>query len=76
MLDQYPEGFTIQNTIEELAPPFDKCGELINEGKRDEGMAKLANLPEWFGKIVFVGGSGLLSPNETSLTAVKLEPGC
>ena len=75
LLDQYPEGYTIQNTIEEVAPPFDKCGELINAGKRDEGLAELANLPEWFGKIVFVGGSGLISPKETSLTAVKLEPG-
>ncbi|MFH4968932.1 hypothetical protein V8G61_12075 [Gaetbulibacter sp. M240] len=75
LLDQYPEGYTIQNTIEEVAPPFDKCGELIHAGKRDEGMAELANLPEWFGKIIFVGGSGLLSPKETSLTAVKLDPG-
>ncbi|GAA4281978.1 hypothetical protein [Gaetbulibacter aestuarii] len=75
LLDKYPEGVTIQNTIDEVGPPFDRCGELIEAGKRDEGLAELANLPEWFGKVVFVGGSGLVSPKETSLTAVKLEPG-
>jgi hypothetical protein len=75
LLDRYPEGKTINNTIEEVVPPFENGMALINEGKMDEAMAEFGKLPEWFGQIVFTGGSGLVSPKNTSLTTVKLEPG-
>ena len=75
LLDKYPEGKTIQNTIEEVGPPFDKGMEFIMEGKIEEAMAEFGKLPEWFSKIVFTGGSGLVSPNQTSITTVKLDPG-
>jgi hypothetical protein len=32
-------------------------------------------LPEWFSEVVFSGGSGLISPGETSVTTLKIEPG-
>jgi hypothetical protein len=38
-------------------------------------MTEFGKLPEWFGQIVFTGGSGMVSPNHTSITTVKLEPG-
>ena len=75
LLDKYPEGKTLENTKKEVAPPFDHGMELIIEGKMDEAMAEFGKLPEWFGQIVFTGGSGLVSPKNTSTTTVKLEPG-
>ena len=75
LLDKYPEGKTIQNTIEEVGPPFDKGMEFIMQGDMDSAMAEFGKLPEWFGEIVFTGGSGLLSPKQTSITTVKLDPG-
>jgi hypothetical protein len=75
LLDKYPEGKTLENTKKEVLPPFDKGMELIIEGKMEEAMAEFGKLPEWFGQIVFTGGSGMVSPNHTSITTVKLEPG-
>ena len=75
LLDKYPEGKRLKNTLEEVGPPFDNGMALIMEGKMDEAMIEFGKLPEWFGKIVFTGGSGLVSPKTTSLTTVKLDPG-
>jgi hypothetical protein len=75
LLDKYPEGKRLKNTIEEVWPPFDNGMELIMQGKMDEAMSEFGKLPEWFGQIVFSGGSGLISPKQTSITTVKLEPG-
>lgn len=75
LLDKYPDGKTIQNTIEEVGPPFDMGMAFIMEGKMDEAMAEFGKLPEWFSEIIFTGGSGLVSPNQTSMTTIKLSPG-
>ncbi len=75
LLDKYPEGKTIQDTKNEVFPPFDKGIELINEGKTEAGYAEFNNLPAWFFEVVFSGGSGLVSPKKNSTTTVKLEPG-
>ena len=75
LLDKYPEGFTIADTEKEIGPVFQKGMDLINEGKAEEGFAVFQSLPEWFFKVVFVGGSGLVSPRTSSLTSIKLEPG-
>jgi hypothetical protein len=48
---------------------------LINEGKTEEGFGEFAKLPEWFSDVVFVGGSGLLSPNQVGQTSLNLKPG-
>ncbi len=75
LLDKYPEGKTIKNTITDIAPVFEKGMDLINEGKSEEGFAAFGALPEWFNAIVFSGGSGLIAPRHTAITTVKLEPG-
>jgi hypothetical protein len=54
LLDKYPEGKTIENTIKEVGPPFDKGMELINQGKPEEGYAEFAKLPEWFSEVYLV----------------------
>ncbi|WP_340075952.1 hypothetical protein [Leptobacterium sp. I13] len=75
LLDKYPEGKTIENAEKEIAPPFQNGMDLINEGKTEEGFAEFNKLPSWFFEVVFLGGSGLVSPKNSSLTTVKLEPG-
>jgi hypothetical protein len=75
LMDKYPEGKTIADTKTDIFPPFDNGMELIIEGKMDEAMAAFGTLPEWFGQIVFTGGSGLISPKHTSITTVYLKPG-
>jgi hypothetical protein len=75
LVDKYPEGLSIENMKKEVGPVFQKGMDLIIEGKPEEGIAAFNKLPEWFFKVVFVGGSGLLSPKSSSLTTLKLEPG-
>ncbi len=75
LLDKYPEGRSIEDTEKEVGPVFQMGMDLINEGKVKEGLEAFNKLPEWFFKVVFVGGSGLVSPQSSSLTTLKLEPG-
>jgi hypothetical protein len=75
LLDKYPEGKFIKDAEEEVGPIFQNGMDLINEGKAEEGFKEFGKLPEWFSKIVFVGGSGLVSSGQMSETTVKLEPG-
>ncbi len=75
LVDKYPEGKTSEDAEKFVAPVFDSAMKLINEGKTEEGFAEFANLPEWFSEVVFVGGSGLLSPNQVGETTFNLKPG-
>ncbi|MCX2720792.1 hypothetical protein [Lentiprolixibacter aurantiacus] len=75
LLDKYPEGITIENTIAEVAPAFEEGMAMIMEGKMEEAMAAFGKLPEWFGQVVFSGGTGLISPRETAISTLNLAPG-
>lgn len=75
LMDKYPEGKTVENTLIDVAPVFEEGMDLINKGKSEEGFATFAKLPEWFGEIIFSGGSGLIAPKHTAMTSIKLEPG-
>ncbi len=75
LLDKYPEGKHIEDGKKEVVPVFQSGMDLINAGKPDEAMAEFGKLPGWFSDIVFVGGSGLVSPDHSSLTTLKLDPG-
>jgi len=75
LMDKYPEGKTIEDTENEIVPPFQKGMDMFNEGKSEEALAEFGKLPEWFSEVVFSGGSGLVSPKTSSLTTIKLEPG-
>ena len=75
LVDKYPEGKTSEDAENLVAPVFDSAMKLIMKGKTEEGFAEFANLPEWFGDVVFVGGSGLLSPNQVGETTLNLKPG-
>lgn len=75
LMDKYPEGKTIDNTLTDIAPVFEEGMDLINQAKPEEGFAAFGKLPAWFGDIVFSGGSGLIGPKETAVTTLNLEPG-
>lgn len=75
LVDKYPEGKTSEDAEKLVAPVFDSAMKLIMEGKTEEGYAEFAKLPEWFSEVVFVGGSGLLSPNQIGETTLNLKPG-
>lgn len=75
LLEKYPEGKSLSDAEEFVVPVFQNGMNLINEGKMDEAMAEFGKLPEWFGQIVFTGGSGLVSQNQESRTTLKLDPG-
>ncbi|WP_298239166.1 hypothetical protein [uncultured Algibacter sp.] len=75
LMDKYPEGKTIDDTIKEVGPPFADGMALINEGKSEEGFAEFNKLPAWFFEVIFSGGSGLIAPKNTSITTIKLDPG-
>lgn len=75
LLDKYPEGKTLENTVTDIAPVFQEGMDLINEGKTEEGFAAFGKLPMWFADIVFSGGTGLIAPKHTATTTLKLNPG-
>jgi hypothetical protein len=75
LIDKYPEGKTIEDAEKIVAPIFQDGMDLINQGKTEEGFAAFGKLPEWFGEVVFMGGSGLVSPGQTCETTLKLDPG-
>jgi len=75
LFDKYPEGKTIENAEKEVGPAFQEGMNFIMEGKMEEAMEAFGKLPEWFSQVVFTGGTGLVSANETAVTSVNLEPG-
>ena len=75
MVDDYPEGKTVDTINMVVMPVFDEGMKLINEGKPDEGFAAFGKLPVWFPEIKFLGGTGLVSPGHVATTTMKLNPG-
>ena len=75
LLDKYPEGKTVENTLTDVAPVFAEGMDLINKGKSEEGFAEFNKLPKWYFDIVFSGGTGLIAPKHTAITTIKLDPG-
>lgn len=75
VLEHMPEGKTSEDSERELIPPFQEAMDLIMEGKSEQGMAKLGELPAWFSEVTYMGGVGLVSPGHAGETTVKLTPG-
>ena len=75
LMEKYPPGKSIEDAATEVGPAFQQGMNLIIEGKMEEAMAEFGKLPEWFQQVEFKGGSGLVSPGNTSKTTIKLEPG-
>lgn len=75
VIERLPDGITVSDQQQAVAPVFQQGMDLLNAGDSTGADAKFAELPAWFGEIVFMGGPGLLSPGEISSTTVFLEPG-
>ncbi len=75
LFDKYPEGKTIDDGLKDIAPPFQKGMDLINEGKFEEANEAFSQLPEWFQEVEFTGGVGLISAKSTAESTIYLEPG-
>lgn len=75
LLDKYPEGITVENTLADVAPVFSEGMDLINKGKPEAGFAAFNKLPAWYFDIVFSGGSGLVAPHHTAVSTLYLKPG-
>jgi hypothetical protein len=75
LLDHLPGERTSEQLLSEVSPVFQEAMNLIIEGKPEEAAANFANLPPWFGDIVFRGGPGFVSPGVTTEATLYLEPG-
>ena len=75
LLQRLPEGVGIQDQQEQVAPIFQEGMDLLNAGNAAAAVERFGELPEWFHRIVFVGGPGLISPGRTGQASVFLEPG-
>lgn len=75
LIDNYPDGVTLDTVKQRVLPIFGNAITLINEGKTEEGFAEFGKLPEWFTEVKWPGGVGMISPGHTAETTLKLEPG-
>jgi hypothetical protein len=74
-LDHLPGDRTSKQLLSEISPIFQEAADLIAAGQSEEGMAKFAELPDWFNDLVFRGGPGFVSPGRTTEATLYLEPG-
>ncbi len=74
-VERLPNGIGLKEQQAQVAPVFQAGMDLLTAGKRKEAMAKFGELPDWFGRIVFIGGPGLTGPGRTSQVTVHLDPG-
>lgn len=74
-LDHMPGDRTGSDMLAEVSPIFQESMDLTMEGRPDEAAAVFANLPPWFGDLVFRGGPGFTSPGQVSEATLYLEPG-
>lgn len=75
LIDDYPDGITLDSVKQKVIPVFGDGMELLNEGKTEEGFAEFARLPVWFSEVKWPGGVGLISPGHEAQTTLYLDPG-
>lgn len=75
LFDKYPEGKGLEDAEKEVGPPFQEGMDMINAGEFEKANVAFGKLPEWFQKVEFTGGVGLISPKSTAQSTFYLEPG-
>ena len=75
LLDKYPEGKNLKDAEREVFPPFDNGMAFIMQGENEQAMEAFGKIPEWYSEVIQTGGTGLISPGETAVSSVNLEPG-
>ncbi|NGP89920.1 hypothetical protein [Fodinibius halophilus] len=73
--DYLPKGKTSEDLLSEISPVFQESSYLLMEGKQDSAQEVFSKLPDWFGKVVFRGGAGFVSPGQTTETTLFMKPG-
>ncbi|MBR9856035.1 MAG: hypothetical protein GYB37_15945 [Algicola sp.] len=75
LMDLYPEGKNAENTKNEVLPPFEEGMKLIMDGDMENAVAAFGKLPAWFPEVIYMGGTGLISPKHTAKSTIFLKPG-
>ncbi len=75
LVEKYPEGKTKEDAEKEVLPVFQKGMDFLNQNKPNDAQDEFTKLPGWFSKVVFTGGCGLVSPNQSCEVSLKLDPG-
>ena len=75
LFDKYPEGKGLEDAEKEVGPPFQEGMDMINAGEFDKANVAFGKLPEWFQKVKYTGGVGLISAKSTAQSTFYLEPG-
>lgn len=75
LIDDYPDGITLDTVKERVLPVFGDGMQLLNEGETEKGFAEFAKLPVWFSDVRWPGGVGFISPGKKAQTTLYLEPG-
>jgi len=74
LLDKLPDGKTIKDHQDTIAPLFQNIMDQINGREMSEpGVG--TSPPDWMAEIVYIGGPGLISPGKTAVTTMYLTPG-
>lgn len=78
VLDQLPDGRTLDDFVAAVALPFDSAWSGLQDGtlaKSDVGPLLGSMLPAWFAEVRQTGGVGLVAPGGQATATVRLEPG-
>ena len=75
LIEKFPDDKTLEDAKNDVVPHFSNGMKFINERQGEKAMAEFGKLPEWYSKVEFLGGSGLISPGKTAETMVQLDPG-
>ncbi|MGD8379451.1 MAG: hypothetical protein PVJ40_05575 [Gammaproteobacteria bacterium] len=75
VLERLPDGFSIKEQQEQVAPIFQAGMDLLARGENEAAMQKFGEVPEWFSRVVYLGGPGLTAPGKESTATVDLAPG-
>lgn len=75
IFDKMPEGYDVNNSINEVVPAFQEGMYAIMNGDWNSALAAFGKLPTWYSDVKIVGGPGMLSPYQSAITSLYLEPG-
>lgn len=78
LISRLPDGKTFDDYASEVVSAFDSLWRAFRDGEIDheEFTERLGReLPEWYGAVEFMGGSGLIEPGRTAEVTQNLKPG-
>jgi len=77
MLTKLPEGATFDDYMSQVTKAFGVGWDALQKGasKAEAGAMIGRELPAWYAEAVAAGGIGIVSPGDTAVTALDLDPG-